>query len=270
MSAPTVTRPRSVDFSDPAPRRRRRRRLVIAALLVLITAGIVWLVWFSSVLQVREVRVVGVEGARAAEVLAAAAVPVGLPLARVDAGSAEQGVRDLPWVSVVEVRRGWPNEVVLAVEVREPVAVLDPAVPVPDSLMAGGTLSGSAAGSAPGSATGSAPATGQWGIDADGVVFPVANELPRRLPKVRAEGAALAAATSVVNGLPADLLKRVVSVSATTLDDIDLHLRSGDVVRWGSALDSETKAEVLRALLGRKADMYDVSAPELPTTFKLR
>ena len=101
-------------------------------------------------------------------------------------------------------------------------------------------------------------------------MFPITGEVPRRLPKVRAEGGALAAATSVVNGLPADLLKRVVSVSATTLDDIDLHLRSGDVVRWGSALDSETKAEVLQALLRRKADLYDVSAPELPTTFKLQ
>ena len=31
-----------------------------------------------------------------------------------------------------------------------------------------------------------------------------------------------------------------------------------------------TKAEVLRALLDRRADVYDVSAPELPTTFRSR
>jgi hypothetical protein len=30
------------------------------------------------------------------------------------------------------------------------------------------------------------------------------------------------------------------------------------------------KAQVLRALLRRKADIYDVTAPELPTTFKAR
>lgn len=251
MSTPTATRPRPVDLSDRGPRRRRRRRLLVVALLVLLTAGTVWLVWFSSVLEVREVRVAGVEGVRADEVLRAADVPVGLPLARVDAAATEQGIRGLPWVEAVEVRRGWPNEVVLAVEVREPIAVLDPSAPVPDSVAAAG-------------------GNGPWGIDADGVVFPAEDGLPRRLPRVRAEGAALAAATSVVNALPEDLLKRVVSVTATTLDDIDLHLRSGDVVRWGSALDSDTKADVLRALLGRKADMYDVSAPELPTTFKLR
>ena len=251
MTAPTVTRARPVDFSDPAPRRRRRRRILIAVLVILVAAASVWLVWFSSVLEVRQVRVVGADGARADEVLAAAAVPVGTPLARVDAAGAEQSVRDLPWVSAVEVRRGWPNEVVLAVEVREPIAVLDPTA-------------------APTAGVDAATGQGPLGIDAAGVVFPVVGELPRRLPKVRAQGAALAAATSVVNVLPDDLLKRVVSVTATTMDDIDLHLRSGDVVRWGSSLDSETKAEVLRALLKRKADMYDVSAPELPTTFKLQ
>lgn len=254
MSLPTATRPRRVDLSDPTPRRRRRRRVLVVGALLLLAAAGVWLVWFSSVLEVREVRVVGAEDLRSQEVLAAADIPAGLPLARVDAGAAERAVRDLSWVSAVEVRRGWPNEVVLAVEVREPVAVLDPAAPVPDSA-AGGSGEGSP--------------TGAWGIDADGVVFP-AEELPRRLPRIRAQGAALSAATSVVGGLPADLLKRVVSVTATTMDDIDLHLRSGDVVRWGSAMESETKAEVLRALLKRKADMYDVSAPELPTTFKLR
>lgn len=251
-AAPSASRPRPVDFSDPGPRRRRRRRLLVTVLVLLVTGAAVWLVWFSSVLEVREVRVVGVDGIRAEEVLQAAAIPIGRPLARVDAAGAEQGIRALPWVSGVEVRRGWPNEVVLAVEVRDPIAVLDPSAGLPDGLGGDGA------------------AQGPWGIDADGVVFPVAGELPRRLPKVRAEGAALVAATAVVNGLPDDLLKRVVSVTATTRDDIDLHLRSGDVVRWGSALDSETKAEVLQALLQRKADMYDVSAPELPTTFRLQ
>lgn len=250
MSAPVTSRSPGVDFRDPTPRRRRRRRIVIGSLLLVGLAAGVWLIWFSPVLQVREVRVVGVEGVRADEVLAAAAVPTGTPLARIDASSAERGIGELPWVSAVEVRRGWPSEVVLAVEVREPIAVLD-----------------AAAAAALGVPVSSAGAT--LGIDAEAVVFESVGPLPRKLPKVRAEGAALSAVMTVVNGLPPDLLKRVVSITATTRDDIDLNLRSGDVVRWGSALESEEKVEVLRALLGRKADLYDVSAPELPTTFRL-
>jgi len=249
MTATMKARPRRVDAVDPGPRRRRRIRLAIFAGVALIVIAAVWLVWFSPVLEVREVRVVGMEGARAQEVLAAAAVPTGVPLARIDTAAAERAVRELPWVAAAEVRRGWPSEVVLAVQTRVAMAVL---------------AEGAAA---PGQATG--PAAGATlAIDGSGAVFESSDPLPRKLPRVRAQGPALAAAMEVVTGLPDDLLNRVVIVAATTRDDIDLTLRSGDVVRWGSAQDGEAKAEVLRVLLRRKADMYDVSAPELPTTFK--
>lgn len=258
MSAPTATpgtasrprsakgasrRRRSVDFSDPAPRRRRRRRILVLIGLALLAGAVVWLVWFSSVLSVREVRVVGLPVAevtdpREAEVLAAAAVPVGVPLARLDAAAAEQRVRDLPWVAGAEVRRGWPAEAVIAVTLRQPVAVLE-----------------------------SDPR--RMAVDADGVVFEADDALPRGLPRIRAEGPALETAVAVLQSLPDDIRDRVVTVVATTRDDVDLLLRSGDEVRWGNASQAEMKAEVLRALLGRKADMYDVSAPELPTTFRL-
>lgn len=85
-----------------------------------------------------------------------------------------------------------------------------------------------------------------------------------------AEGVALTEAMAVLATLPADLARKVVSVAATTRDDVDLTLRSGDIVRWGSADQADFKAEVLRALLNRKAEVYDVSAPELPTTFRPR
>ena len=37
-------------------------------------------------------------------------------------------------------------------------------------------------------------------------------------------------------------------------------------MKWGSADEPEFKAAVLDALLSRRAQIYDVSAPELPTT----
>jgi cell division protein FtsQ len=39
-------------------------------------------------------------------------------------------------------------------------------------------------------------------------------------------------------------------------------------VRWGSVEQPELKSQVARSLLKRKAKVYDVSAPELPTTYK--
>lgn len=254
MSAPTAPTVPAVDPQAPVvlgrtvggPARRRRRLLRLLALVLLaglVVAG-VWAVWFSALLSVREVRAVGVEGGRAETVLAAAAVPTGVPLARVDAARAEQAVLALDWVSDAEVRRGWPSEVVIAVTAREPVAVL--------------------------TGEGADPAAGRRAVDAEGVVFQTTAAESRGLPRVDAEGVALAEAMAVLAALPPDLAKRVVSAAAGTRDDVELTLRSGDLVRWGSADQAAFKAEVLRALMTRKADVYDVSAPELPTTFRSR
>lgn len=240
MTAPVVEREVA-----PAPtltaRRPRRRWLRVGLVLLgaLLVAVAVWAVWFSSLLAAASVRVLGVEGARAEAALAAAAVPVGMPLARIDTAPAERAVRALPWVLDAEVRRGWPSEIVLAVTPRVPIAVF-------------------------------VDGAGRSGVDAEGVVFPVAGALPKGLPTVTADGVGLTASMAALATLPPDLGRRVVSVSATTRDDIELTLRSGDVVRWGSADQPELKAEVLRALMERKADVYDVAAPEVPTTFRAR
>jgi cell division protein FtsQ len=239
VSAPTIDRPVAVDLTDRRPRRRRRLRLLAVVMGILLIAGACWLVWFSSVLSVKDVRVVGVEDARAEAALQAAGVPRGVPLATVDTESARQAVLGLDWVESVDVRRGWPNEVVVAVTARVPIAVL-------------------------------AGAGDQQAVDATGRIFTPAGATAKGLPKVRAKDVGLEAAMSVLATLPDDLLRRVVSLSATTRDDVDLTLRSGDVVRWGSADQAEFKAQVLRAVMKRKADVYDVSAPELPTTFRAR
>ena len=241
MTAPVIERPAptAVDFSDP--RRRRRRLIRMAALLaaIAVVAGAIWLVWFSTVLSVGTVRVVGVDGPRASAVERSAGVPSGVPLARVDTAAAQRAVRQLPWVATADVRRGWPSEVVIAVTPREPIAVL-------------GTDGKRTA------------------VDAEGVSFAPLGDLPKGLPAVDAEDDALAAAMAVLASLPPDVARRVVSLTATTLDDVTLTLRSGDTVRWGSAEQPEFKAEVLHALMKRKADVYDVAAPELPTTFRAR
>ncbi len=233
MSAPTIDdRPARV---RPRPGRRRARlRLLAIVLGVAALAAGVWLVFYSSVLAVADVRVVGAEGTAADEVLVAAAVPIGTPLMRVDTGSAQAAVLSLPWVSSVEVRRGWPNEVVLAVTTRTPIAL----------------LSGSSS-----------------AVDAAGVTFEAVGELPPGLPSVKASGVGLETAMAVLASLPADIAAKVAEVTAGTRDDVVLTMRSGAVVRWGSSDRAEFKADVLRALLRHKRAVYDVTAPELPTTF---
>lgn len=237
MSAPTIDEaPAHVDFGDRSARRRSRLRILLAVVGVLVVASVVWAVWFSTLLAVKSVRVVGADGAQADAVIAAASVPVGVPLARVDAGAATARVLALPWVASVEVRRGWPNDVVIAVAPRVPLAM----VTTP---------------------------SGRRAVDADGVPFIPVGVPAANLPTVKGEGVGLETAMAVLASLPPDLAGRVATVSATTRDDADLVFKSGTTVHWGSAEQPEFKAEVLRALMRHKRDVYDVSAPELPTTF---
>lgn len=218
---------------EPPRRRRPWRSLALIGLAALATAAI-WAVWFSSLLAIRTTGVVGVTGEPARAVTQAAAVPIGLPLAQLDAQAVAERVQRIDWVDSVEVRRGWPNAVVLAVVPRTPVAAVAGTAQV---------------------------------VDADGTVFTPPVAAPADLLPIDAQGAALVEAVAVVRGLPPQLRTRVVEVSASTRDDVTLTLRSGTEVRWGSAQSGELKAEVLAALLPRRPRMVDVTAPELPTTF---
>jgi cell division protein FtsQ len=222
-------------FTEPT-RRRRYRRWLIGAGAVLLVGLAVWVVWFSPLLSVREVRVLGAVNVSSESVLQAAAVPAGVPLARVDVAGVTARVSALPRVASVEVRRGWPNVLVVVVTERVPLAV------VPD-------------------------AAGYSYLDATGTSFASVARVPRGLPVVKAASDdALRSAAAVVAALPATLRAAVSTVTAGTHDDIVLTLASGPTVRWGSAEQSDRKAAVLAALLKVKASSYDVSAPDLPTS----
>lgn len=210
---------------------------LLALSAVAVVAVLVWIVWFSSVLSAREIRVVGAEGGAAERVVRTAAISQGEPLARMNADAAAARVLEIPWVADAEVRRGWPSEVVIAVSQRTPVAKII--------------------------------GTGQV-VDVEGAVFDLPGRLPDGLPTVRADGEALVEAMSVLRELPDDLQRRVRVISATTRDDVSFVLGNGTTIRWGSAERGDLKAQVVTALLPRRARMIDVTAPELPTTFAER
>ncbi len=196
----------------------------------------VWLVWFSSVLTAREVRVLGAVTVSADSVRQAAAVPPGQPLARVDVAGITARVGAMPRVGSVEVRRGWPDVLVVVVTERTPLVVVR---------------------------DGSDYAY----LDASGARFGSVAAPPRGMPTVVSfNEPALATALAVVSALPADVRAAVPKVVARTRDDVVLSLPGGATVQWGSAEESARKLEVLRALLRVGARHYDVSAPDLPTT----
>lgn len=218
-----------------------RRWLIALLVIVPIAAALGWLAWFSPWLAVSQVQVTvsaapEVAGPLTAdEVRAVAAVEPGVPLLRVPTAEIESRVAALPQVASVSVSRSWPDTVVIDITRRVPVALV---------------------------ATGS----GYDVVDASGGVIRSVSSIEAGAPVVRATGEGLAAAISVASELPEPIARKVVTVEASTRNDVRLILRNGAEVMWGSAEDGAFKAEVLQTLFQVDARWYDVSAPAVPAT----
>jgi cell division protein FtsQ len=258
---PTLT-PTITPVADPAPgpdaaeqavRRTRRRfarrqwrrrwlawRAVLAALVATaLLAGAVWVVWFSSLLTVNAVEITGTDTLKPGQVRRTAGVELGQPMVMANLGAIRTRIAALATVERVEVSRKWPDQVVIDITERTPVAVIDLA----------GTL---------------------HALDKHGVVFRDYAKAPPGLPVVATPRGvsieALREAAAVAVALPAPLAKTVDHLEVRTIDQISLTLSDGRRVVWGSSADSERKAEVLAVLLNQDAKTYDVSVPGRPTT----
>lgn len=219
-----------------------KRWLIPVVVVVPILLAIGWLAWFSPWLAVTQVQVTvssapDVAGPLSAdEVRAVAAVETGVPLLRVSTSEVEARVSALPQVASATVTRAWPDTIVIDVVRRAPVALV-------------------------------AVAGGYDVVDATGLVIRTAPGVLEGVPVVRASGAGLEAAIAVAGGLPEQIRRKVVTVEASTRNDVTLMLRDGAQVMWGSAEDGDFKAEVLQVLLKEvDARFYDVSAPGVPAT----
>lgn len=225
----------------------RWRLLLLAVVATGVVGGLGWLFWFSDLLAVDRVSVQGASVLTDAEVVRAAGVSPGTPLATVDLDRTAAQVAELAPVADVDVTRDWPATLRIELTEREPVAVV-----VAESRYEA--------------------------LDREGVLFRGYARPPARLPLVRggalpagdSDGAvradALREVASVVVALNPDVAARVDHVEVASLDAIELVLRSGARVRWGSAEESAFKARVLAGLMRVPAAVYDVSAPGFPTT----
>ena len=225
---------------------RARRRRLQAALPWAVTAGVlavvgalVWLVYGTSMLGVRQVEVVGTDTLTPMQVEQAAAVRMRQPLAGVDLDRIRGRIEGLPAVDRAVVSRGWPSTLVIEVVERSPVL----AVRAGEQF----TL-----------------------VDAEGVAY---RSVPRRpsgvpLAQLAAPGPKdinTRSALTVLSALTAELREQVVSISVVAPAQVRLGLRKDRTIFWGDETQSERKAQVATALLERKGDTIDVSAPDVVT-----
>ncbi|MEV4709510.1 FtsQ-type POTRA domain-containing protein [Actinoplanes sp. NPDC049316] len=237
------------DAVPPSVRRfmaRARQRRLRAAMpwavtlgVLLVVGALAWLVYGTSVLGVRQVRVAGTDSLTVEQVEDAAAVPRSEPLARVDLDGIRDRVQALPAVERAVVSRGWPSTVEVQVVERTPVA----AVPVGEGFSL---------------------------IDAEGVAFRTVARRPAGLPVAKLAAPSPAdintrSALVVLSSLTAELREQLVSISVPAPAQVSLGLRKNRTIVWGDDTESEKKAQVATALLARKGDTIDVSAPTVVT-----
>ncbi|MET9699202.1 FtsQ-type POTRA domain-containing protein [Streptomyces sp. NPDC006529] len=224
--------------------------MLLAALLVavLLGGGVTWALYGSAWLRVEKVTAGGTEVLTPAQVLAAAAVPVGAPLVTVDTDEIERRVRaKLPRVDTVTATRSWPHGIGLEVTERKPVLLIKKGTDFVE-------------------------------VDASGVRFDTVAKAPAGVPVLELsagqspsarrfdEDRLLHEAVAVAGDLPPAVARETLLVKVGSYDAVVLELTRGRKVIWGSGEQGAAKARALTALLkaAPKADHFDVSAPTAP------
>jgi len=199
-----------------------------------LVVALAWVLLASPYLRIERVIVRGAEAVPVNSVVLAADVEFGTPLALIRPADLIERVSTLDRVGEVQIVRGWPNELVIEIKERNPIAV---------TVIAGQVLL----------------------VDDQGVAY-AGKITGAALPRVQAlDDRARKAAGSVTSKLPDWLQVDVAQTKASTPDDVTLVMRDGSEIVWGAPERADEKVDVLRVLLRLPSPIYDVSAPDVPT-----
>jgi cell division protein FtsQ len=242
------------------PRATRRRRapwraafFVLAAAAIIVGVGYALL--GNRLFVVRSIAVTGTHLVTDAQVRAAADVPLGTPLLRVDAAAVERRVGAIRQVASVAVTKDWPDHLVIAVTERVPAVAI---------RMSGG---------------------GYDLVDPAGVIVRWAKTKPAALPVFLTSRAGselrgdpgVAAAAAVLAELRPWLAGSVAKIGVAQeltgagtqvreSEVVTLYLRDNRTVRWGDTDRAALKNREVAILLRQPARYIDVSAPGVAVT----
>jgi cell division protein FtsQ len=219
-------------------KQKKRNRIFVASTLGVIAVFAIYAVYFSSWLTVNKVSVIGNTISSTYEIESALNIPIGTQLARVNSDDVNASLVGISSIDHVEVRRAWPNEIVLAVTERIAIATIQKA--------------------------------GHWEfVDAKGVAYGKTFSQPKELMVFNVYNkAARIEVANVYSQMPGWIKNQVKTIGATSRDNVQVDLGKSRKAIIGDSSRLERKFAVLKVLLTRKARIYDVSAPDVPVTRK--
>lgn len=218
--------------------RSRRRRIIgwsVFGALVLLIGGSVAAA-YSPLFAVEKITVIGATTIDPTVLETALADQIGTPLALVDSSEIKAALVGFPLIETYALEARPPHDLTVRIVERTPVGVI--------RSDAGYTL-----------------------VDAAGVALATTTDQPAGQPLLDIAGGvdstAFESAGLVIRSLPADVRAQLLSVRATTADDVTLTLTTGLTVVWGSEEESALKGYVLAKTLAAKPDAstIDVSSP---------
>jgi cell division protein FtsQ len=203
-------------------RGRRRRVLIAVGSVVLLIGGVA--ASRSSVFDVRRIEVSGADHLHRPQIVRIAGVSNATSALWLDEGVVERRLEAEPWIADADVRVTLPLTVEIAVHERSPVAVAQGAV---TSLMA-----------ADGTALGSGRIPRGLPVIELGAAGPVEGIRPSPVGAARALGAMAPA-----------LRAQVARVRVLLDGSLELRLRGGPTVRFGTPEDAQRKAVTIQRML---------------------
>jgi cell division protein FtsQ len=222
----------------PEAKQSKWRAVFFGLALLGLVFGVGWALLGSRFLVVRSVAVTGTRLVPVSAVIAAADVPDGTPLLRVDTGAVARRVDSIRDVASATVTKSWPDGLVIAVRERTAVVAV--------RMSRGYDL-----------------------MDPTGVIVTWAATKPAAMPQYLTSlpgnhlrgNDDLQAAASVLSSLPAWLSKSVAQIWAPESGQVTLKLTDHVTIVWGSEGRTQQKSQELRIVMQQApASYYDVSA----------
>jgi cell division protein FtsQ len=212
--------------------------------VVVLLIGLGWVVFGSSLLEVRSVEVTGNHLVSASQVRGVAGIAPKAKMIGVNTQGAAQRVESINQVQSATVSKSWPNRIVITVHERTPALAV------------------------------AVPGAGYDLIDRSGVMIRSVRTRPAGLPMYQTSAAAsslrgdpaVAAAATVLQEVPASVARAVTVVSATDPGSVQLLLSNGVTIVWGDTSRAQQKSTELSTLMHTHATYYDVSAPGTAVT----
>jgi len=223
-----------------ASTRQRRLTWTAGAGSVLALAIVVVIVTTSPLMSLRTIRVEGVSRLTASEVIEQLQPLAGLPLARVSAADVARELSDVALIQSVDTRVELPDTLAVSIVERTPLGAVGTA--------------------------GNFKVVDQAAVELwTDTVRPT--ELPLIGVAANAEDRGFQAIVEALAVIPADVLRRIDRITATSADTVAFSLRDSDhQVLWGSSEFSAQKARALPAALqaagAAGSKLIDLSTPE--------